>query len=193
MLVGRVGEDGRLESIDLVIHVRQDWEEAVDQRIEDAVEQELLAVQHATIELFSFVVQGRKRVTMHRHEVSARDEEVHLAQRFGVVAPMAPRAVEDDEHVIPVLVELGALGELLGVLERERMKSEELMQLPEIVGARAGEVEPKETVAPQAITETTMAVGKAKAAAPGGKDIVPAGRLLAASCSGHARQAWPRL
>ena len=87
-------------------------------------------MQHPTIQLLSFVVQGRKRVTMHRHEVSARDEEVHLAQRHGVVAPMAPRAVEDDEHVIPVLVELGALGELLGVLERERMKAEDSCSFP---------------------------------------------------------------
>jgi hypothetical protein len=81
---------------------------------------------------------------------------VHLPQRHGVITPMAPRAVEDDEHVIPVLVELGALSELLRVLEGERMKAEELMQLPEIFVVRSGEVQPKETVAPQAIADPNL-------------------------------------
>src|ERR1700733_2647109 len=60
LLVGRAGENSRFESIDVVIRVRQDREEAVDKRIEDVVQQKRLAVQRTTIELFALAVEGRK-------------------------------------------------------------------------------------------------------------------------------------
>ena len=63
---------------------------------------------------------------MDRDEVLPGDEQVDLAQRLGVVGTVAPRAVEDQEHVVVVVVELGALTELLGVLDREGVKPEEI-------------------------------------------------------------------
>ena len=63
---------------------------------------------------------------MNGDQVLAAYEQVHLAQRVGISALMAPGAIEDEENVVVVVVELGALAEVLDVLERERMKSEDV-------------------------------------------------------------------
>ena len=89
-------------------------------------------------------------------EVLAGDEQVHLVQRLGVLGAVAPSAVEDEKDVIVVVVELGALAEMLGVLERERVKAEDLPQLGELVGAGAVEVEPKELIAPRVIPDARL-------------------------------------
>ena len=84
---------------------------------------------------------------MNGDQVLAAYEQVHLAQRVGISALMAPGAIEDEENVVVVVVELGALAEVLDVLERERMKSEDLAQLRKLFVPGRGEIEPEEMVA----------------------------------------------
>src|SRR5436190_22983445 len=66
------------------------------------------------------------------------------------------RSVEDEEDVIPVVVELWSLAELLGVLERERVKAEDVAQAFELLGCRRGQVEPEEVVAVEVGTDPLL-------------------------------------
>jgi hypothetical protein len=43
--------------------------------------------------LVALLVKRRQRIAMDRDQVLARDEQVHLAQRLGVLGAMPPRAV----------------------------------------------------------------------------------------------------
>ena len=52
--------------------------------------------------------------------------------------------VDDDEDEVVVLVELGPLGELFGVLDREWMELEYVSQDLEVVVGRPIEIEPEE-------------------------------------------------
>ena len=53
-------------------------------------------------------------------------------------------AVDDEEDVVAVLVELRALAEVLRVLERERVEAEDVAQDREVLRAGLLEVEPEE-------------------------------------------------
>ena len=53
LLVGGVGEDGRLEVVDLAVDIGENGKEAVGERVEHPVEQELLAVQDPSIKLLA--------------------------------------------------------------------------------------------------------------------------------------------
>src|ERR1700729_450134 len=128
-MLGRVGEDGGFEVVDLVIHLAEYREEAVDEGIEDAIEQELLAVERAAGQLRALLIERWERFAMDGHEVAACDEHVHLVQRMGVVFVIARSAVEDEKDVIAVVVQFGTLAEMLGVLEREGVKAEDLAKL----------------------------------------------------------------
>ena len=57
------------------------------------------------------------------------------------------RAVEDDEHALAVVVELGALAELLAVLDGEVGDAEQLAERVEIGVARVVQVQPEELLA----------------------------------------------
>ena len=52
-------------------------------------------------------------------------------------------AVEDQQRGVAVVVELGALAELLGVLDRQRMQAEALAELGELLVGAPFELEPK--------------------------------------------------
>ena len=151
LLVGGVREHRVLELVDLVVDVRQQWEEAVGQRVEHAVDQELLAVQHLAVELFALLVQRRQRIPVDRDHVLARDEQMHLAQRVLRVIPAG--AIEHQEHVVAVVVELGPLVKLLAVLDRQRVKAEQLLQLAQLLVAGRCQIQPEEMVAIQVILD----------------------------------------
>ena len=104
-------------------------------------------MQDAAFELLALLVERRQRLAVDRDQVLARDEQVHLAQRLRVLGAMPPRAVEHEEDVVAVVVELGALTEVLGVLERQRVKTEQLVQAIEVLATRGREVQPEEVVA----------------------------------------------
>ena len=76
---------------------------------------------------------------MQGDEIFAGDEHLHLLQQLACPAVrLIARAVEDEEHVVLVVVELRALAEVQRVLERERVKAEQLAQAarcPPLVGA----------------------------------------------------------
>jgi hypothetical protein len=113
-------------------------------------------VQHATVELVALLVKRRQRIAMDRDQVVARDEQVHLAQRLRVLSAMAPRAVEDQEYVVAVVVELRALTKVLGVFERERMKPEQFAQLREILMTRGREVQPEEVITLKVVADPRL-------------------------------------
>ena len=73
-------------------------------------------------------------------EIVRRVEAVHLDQAVLV----ARGAVDDEEDVVAVFVELGPLAEVLGVLDRERMELEDISQDLEVVGLGLMKVEPEE-------------------------------------------------
>ena len=59
----------------------------------------------------------------------------------------AARRVEDEEHVVAVVVELRPLAELDRVLERDGVQAEDLADRLQVLGGRLGQVEPEELVA----------------------------------------------
>ena len=50
-------------------------------------------------------------------------------------------------------VELRALAEVLGVLQRERVKAEQLMELRELLVARSREIQPEEVITLHVVTD----------------------------------------
>jgi hypothetical protein len=83
LALGGVGEHLGFELVDLVVHVGDQREEAVGERVEDPVEQELLTVQHAAVELIALVVERRQGVAVDRDEVVAGDVHVDFAEWLG--------------------------------------------------------------------------------------------------------------
>src|ERR1035438_5184689 len=79
-----------------------------------------------------------------------------LAQRLRGLSAMAPRAVEDQEYVVAVVVELRALTKVLGVFERERMKPEQFAQLREILMTRGREVQPEEVITLKVVADPRL-------------------------------------
>jgi hypothetical protein len=71
---------------------------------------------------------------------------VHLDEAV-LVRLLGDGAVEDDEDVVVVVVDLRALAELLRVLDRERMEPEDVAQDPVVARVRLVDVEPEEGVA----------------------------------------------
>jgi hypothetical protein len=82
-----------------------------------------------------------------RHEIAPRDEHLHLVQQLVLIAGLLMGAVEDHEDVVSVGVQLGALPEVQRILERQRMKAEQLAQLLQLSTAWTREVEPEELIA----------------------------------------------
>ena len=97
---------------------------------------------------------------MNGHEVLAGDEHLHLLQQLlGVGRGEVVSAVEDKEDVVAVLVELGSLSEVQSVLERERVKAEELVQLLDLLVAWRCEVEPEEMIASKVVLDGGLVDG----------------------------------
>jgi hypothetical protein len=69
-----------------------------------------------------------------------------LEQALAGAAPAADR-VEDEQDVVPIGVELGALAELDRVLDRDGVEPERLAERLDLVLAGVGEIEPEELVA----------------------------------------------
>jgi hypothetical protein len=118
-------------------------------------------VQHAAVELFALLVERGKRVAMDRDEELARDKQVHLAQRLGILVTMAPSAIKHQEHVVAEVIQLGALAEMLGVFQRQRVKAEELLQLREVVVAWRREIQPEKVVTLEVIADPSFVDARA--------------------------------
>ena len=70
--------------------------------------QELLAVQHLTVELLALLFEQRQGVAMDRDQVVTGDEQMDLEQGLGS-SGLVLGAVEHEQHVVAVVVELRAL------------------------------------------------------------------------------------
>src|SRR5690349_21239825 len=73
-----------------------------------------------------------------------------------IVGPVPPGPVEHEKDVVAVVVELRALAEVLGVLQRERMKPEDLAEPGQLIGTRIVEVEPEEVIALEMVTDARL-------------------------------------
>ena len=113
-------------------------------------------MQHEPVEPGELLVQRRQRVGVQRHEVLAGDEHLHLSQQLVGVVRRIARAVEHEEHVALVVVELRALAEVQSVLERERVKAEQLVQPLEVLGGGRGQIEPEEVIAREVILDRRL-------------------------------------
>lgn len=97
---------------------------------------------------------------MNADDVLRRDEQMHLPQQVDVVGRLLAGAVEDEEPVVAVVVELRSLAEVGGVLERERMKLEDLTELIDLRGARVRQVGPEEPAARGVVADAVGVQGR---------------------------------
>jgi hypothetical protein len=84
------------------------------------------------------LAQHRAVPVAHGDHRLAADVDVHLDDVRAV------RAVEDEQHVVAVGIELGPLAELAGVLDRERIEAEHVAEGVDLRRARLLEVQPEE-------------------------------------------------
>ena len=136
LLVGRLEHDRVLELVDCVVDLLQHGEEAVGERVADAVDDELLVAARVRGDAAVQLVELGAAPAPHGHDPAAADHEVDLDELRLVVARVLglrlPHAVEDDQHLVAVAVELRPLSEVLHVLERERVPAEALAERGEL-------------------------------------------------------------
>ena len=117
--------------VDLVVERRQRREERVGDRVEDPVDEVLLAAQDAVGEARPNLLELGDRAVVDRHDERARDEDVDLVQpvrELLVGRRRRPHAVEHEQHVVVEVVELRALAEAQAVVERQRVEAEQLAE-----------------------------------------------------------------
>jgi hypothetical protein len=109
---------------------------AVDEAVDQPVEQERgpLDRRLALLVALPDLGEGRAVVAMHGHQAALRVEAVHLDEPVGI----GRGAVDDDEDEVVVLVQLGALAEVLRVLDRKRVELEDVRQDLEVGACPAG-------------------------------------------------------
>src|SRR5439155_21113692 len=102
-----------LELVDPLVELGEHREEAVDESVDDPVEEErrLLERRLAPLVATADIGEGGKVVSVDGDEEALRVEAMHLNQAVAVVC----RAVDDDEDEVVVLLELRAMGERLRV------------------------------------------------------------------------------
>ena len=114
------------ELVDPVVEVGEYREEAVDEPVDDPVE-EVAGVVDRPLALhvaLTYLGEGGRFVAVDRDEELLRVEAVHLDETVVV----GNCAVDDEEDVVVVVVDLGALSELLGVLDGERVELEDVAE-----------------------------------------------------------------
>jgi hypothetical protein len=71
---------------------------------------------------------------------------MHLSQRLGGVGALPPGTVEGEQDVVAIVIDLGSLTEVLGVLQRERVKAEQLTELEQLIVPGVAEIQPEEVI-----------------------------------------------
>src|SRR6476646_5534221 len=119
-------EDRVLELVDAVVEVGENREEAVDKCFDDLVEQprRMLYRLAPLRETVAYIVERRRFVAVDGDEVPLAVEAVNLDEPVLV----GRGAVEDEESEVVIAVDLGALPEMLRVLDRERMELEDVSE-----------------------------------------------------------------
>ena len=139
-----VAEDPLLEHVDAVVDRGEAGEEAVDEPVDDRVQQPRRIVDRR-VALDVALAQSRDRrclVAVQRDEVAVGVEAVHLDEP--VLVLVARGAEHDEEDVAVVVVDLRPLAEPPRVLERQRVEAELLAQDLEVGRLRRVDVEPEE-------------------------------------------------
>jgi hypothetical protein len=140
-------EHGRLERVHPHLDALGDVRERVDELVEDAVDGVFLGhpgLVQAVVQRFE---RGERMLADGDHE-AAGDVDVQL-QRLEeplVVVVALACGVEDEQHVIPVVVELRRLPELLGVLDRQCVEAQQLAEHRQLLRTRTDQVQPEELV-----------------------------------------------
>ncbi len=153
--VAGVQEGLVLELVDAVVEVGEDREEAVDERVDDPVEQ-LAGIVDRFLALhvaLPHLGERRRFVAVDGDEELLGVEAVHLDEAVVV----RDGSVDDDEDEVVVFVELRALRELLGVLDGERVELEDVAQ-DRVVGlVRLVDIDPEEGVAGEELLDVLAA------------------------------------
>ena len=155
LLVACVEEGLVLEIVDAVVEVGEDREEAVDEAVDDPVEQ-MPGIVHRLLALhvaLPHVGEGGRFVAVDGDEELLGVEAVHLDEAVFV----GDRAVDDDEDVVVVIVDLCALVELLGVLDGERVELEDVTEDRVVGRVRLVDVNPEEGVAGEELLDVLAA------------------------------------
>src|SRR3954469_20406389 len=139
-----------LDLVDAVLDRVDDRIERVGQAVEDPVHEVLLDVCLRGHQLVVQRVELAAGLVPGGHDEAARDVDVDLERRelALLLGRAGARGVEDEQDVVLVAVELGALVPLARVLERQRVQAEHLSQHLEVLRRRIAEVEPEEVVSP---------------------------------------------
>jgi hypothetical protein len=130
--------------VDALVVVLERREEAVREAVQEPVEDDDRALELAGLALVALpeVVAARRVLSADRDEVALRIEAVHFDEPVGVGRRRG--AVDDQEDEVSVLLQLRPLTELLGILERQRVETEDVAQEGEVVLVRAFDVQPEE-------------------------------------------------
>src|SRR5918997_1788983 len=137
MRIRRLLQDLGFELVDLFADRLQGGEEAVGQRIEYPVDDELLTAFVLAPQALPQRSQLREWSLVQRDDEAAADEHVNLDQHFLFSrATLGAGAVVDEEYVVLVVLQLRALTELASVLEGQRVIIEQLVQQVNRLGRR---------------------------------------------------------
>jgi hypothetical protein len=165
LLVAWLCEDLLLEVVDPVIEVGQRGEEAVDQGVQDVMQQNQpgrppppgggMPSEFAALaaQAGPQLVKHRAGIPPDRDQVMLGNEAVDLDQRLARSLSPVGNEVGD----IIEVVQLGALAELLDIFKRERMNLEYLAQHGQVIGGRQVQIQPEQLVfAQQALDRRTI-------------------------------------
>ena len=142
-----VAQHRGLERVDPPLEMVHDRVQRVGQAIEHAIEDVVLGLVALRPELVVQDVELRAALPVHGEEVAARDVHVNLDELDAELIRGHARAPVDEQHVIRVTIELGALVELACVLERQLVQAELRPGRHQVGVGGIVEVEPEELVA----------------------------------------------
>jgi len=118
-LVERRGEDAVLQLFHLLVHGAHDRHVIIDDKVEDRVQDVVLAVgKHGRAGFAPLAYRGigGRGAVADGHDVAAADEDVRLAEGDAAVEEL--RGARDDEDGVAVELDLRMVVRLAGVLDR---------------------------------------------------------------------------
>ena len=142
-------EDVVLDAVELDRHLAQHRERRIDAGVDDLVEQVAGALREgrlAQVLLLAVALehrgQRRQRDARQRDQVVGTHEQVELGGQDPARLLLEHRELQDDEDVVVVLVELGAVVARVDVLVVERVEVEMRLEPVAVGGARRLDVDP---------------------------------------------------
>jgi len=136
----RLVEDLALQLVDPVVERGEGGEERVDQPVDDAMEEYRPRAVSRVLRRRAELAERGAGIAVDCHEPALGDHAVHLDQALAVRVG----AVDDEQRVIPVGVELRPLPEVRQVFPLEAVQPEHVGEPRDLVLVRFGDVDPRE-------------------------------------------------